>query len=215
MVKFLIVRHGYSVTNKMQTFAGHLDVELDSIGYEQAEDIRDFIVNNYKVDAIYSSDLKRAYETARPTATALGLEIVTDTELRELYVGRWQGMATSEVAEKFPESFHIYKTNVGEARPDGGETYTELSERADRAFRKIALQNDGKTVMVVTHGGLIRALRCLWNGYCVTTAQSIPHVPNASVTIVEYDDGKFKFIEVGLSSHLRSLSSKKDIKSLF
>ena len=215
MVRFIIVRHGYSETNKTQTFAGQLDVDLDSIGYEQAEDVKECIINNYKIDAIYSSDLRRAINTAKPTAEALGMEIKTDVDLREMYVGEWQGMAVTDVAKKYPETFSVYKTNVGEARPDGGENYTELSNRADAAFRRIAKGNEGKTVMVVTHGGLIRALRCRWNGLCMTTAQSIPHVPNASLTVVDYDNGKFRFKEVAMADHLRSLSTEKDIKQLF
>ena len=215
MVRFIIVRHGYSESNKTQTFAGQLDVDLDSIGYEQAEDVRNCILNNYKIDAVYSSDLKRSINTAKPTAEALGMEIKTDADLREMYVGEWQGMTVTDVARKYPETFSVYKTNVGEARPDGGENYTELSNRADAAFRRIAEGNEGKTVMVVTHGGLIRALRCLWNGLCMSEAQSIPHVPNASLTVVDYDNGKFRFKEVAMAEHLRSLSTEKDIKQLF
>jgi broad specificity phosphatase PhoE len=85
----------------------------------------------------------------------------------------------------------------------------------EAAITDKAKENEDKTVMVVTHGGLIRALRCRWNGLCMTTAQSIPHVPNASVTIVEYDNGKFDFKEVAMAGHLRSLSTEKDIKQLF
>ena len=115
----------------------------------------------------------------------------------------------------YPDTFFVYKTNVGEAPPNGGETYSELAERADKAFKEIAAKNEGKTVAVFTHGGLIRALRCLWNGYCMTESQSIPHVHNASITIVEYDNGSFNFKEVGITDHLSKNIAEKDIKSLF
>ena len=215
MVRFIIVRHGYSVTNKEQIFAGHLDAELDEIGVRQAKSVKEHIISTYHIDRIYSSDLKRAIDTARPTAEALGLNINVDSGLRELDVGLWQGMRVVDVAEKFPETFKVYITNVGEARPDNGETYTELAERANEAFLRIAAENDGKTVMVVSHGGVIRALRCLWNGYCMANSQTISHVANASVSEVEYDNGVFKFVTVGYAGHLNDSVSEKDIKQLF
>lgn len=215
MVRFLIVRHGYSETNREQIFAGHLDAELDEIGKRQAEQLRDYLVSNYKIDRIYSSDLKRAKDTARPTAEAIGIKIETDPGIRELDVGLWKGMKVSEVAEKYPETFNLYKTNVGAARPDGGETYSELAERTNEAFIRMAEENEGKTVMVVTHGGVIRALRCLWNGYCITDAQEIAHVANASVSVVSYNNGAFSFETVGEAHYLSDGVSEKDVKQLF
>jgi probable phosphoglycerate mutase len=215
MVRFVIVRHGYSVTNKVKMFAGHLDAELDEIGVSQAQYLKNYICSNYHIDAIYSSDLKRAVDTVRPIADELGLEIKTEAGIRELDVGEWKGLLTTEVAERFPESYAVFLKDVGNAHPEGGESYSELAERTDEAFKRIAAENEGRTVLVATHGGVIRVLRCLWDGYCVTHAQVLPHVANASVSVAEYDNGRFRFVSVGYTGHLNDNVSQKDVKQLF
>lgn len=211
MVKFIIVRHGYSEFNKEHRFSGQADIALDGIGHSQARSVAKFVLENFHIDTVYSSDLLRAYDTAMPLAEALQLPIVKDIELRELDVGEWEGMLITEVAEKYPDSFNIYKTNIGLARPDGGESYPELAKRVSDAFAKIAKKNEGKTVLVATHGGVIRALRCAWLGIQREEYQNVPHVPNASITIAEYSDGKGVFTKIGLDDFLQEKTTEKGL----
>ena len=97
MVKFIIVRHGYSVFNKEKRFTGQIDAALDERGVEQAKRNAEYILNNYKIDCIYSSDSSRAYNTVKPVADALGMTIVPTKELRELYIGEWEGRRIAEI----------------------------------------------------------------------------------------------------------------------
>ena len=78
MTDLVILRHGYSEGNKEKRFSGQMNVPLDNVGKNQAESVAKFIADNFKVDAIYSSDLSRAYDTVKPLADKLGLEIVKD-----------------------------------------------------------------------------------------------------------------------------------------
>ena len=211
MTRFIIIRHGYSAFNKENRFSGQADIELDEIGYSQADSVAEYVLKNFQIDSIYSSDLVRAYNTAKPIAIALELPIIKDAGLRELHVGDWEGMLITEVAEKFPESFKMYKTNIGLARPDGGESYPELAKRASDTFERIANENEGKTVLVATHGGVIRTLRCAWLDVPKEEYQNVPHVPNASITIAEYADGKGVFTEVGLDSYLKEKTTEKGL----
>jgi len=208
LVKFIIVRHGYSEFNKQGRFSGQADITLDELGKEQAEAIAKYVTENFKIDKIYSSDLCRACETARPTAEILGLPIVKEKELRELHVGEWQGMLVKDVEEKYPEEFRLFRTNVGFGRPVGGESYPELMVRSAKIFDKIAKENEGKTVFVATHGGIVRALRCAWLGITPEGIQEVPHVKNASITTVEYSDGKGVFTEIGYTGHLEGMEIK-------
>ena len=137
MVKFVIIRHGYSVSNKERMFAGQMDVKLDELGYSQAEDTAKYILENYKIDAVYSSDLCRAVDTAKPLAAALGLPVITFKELREIWAGCWEGMYISEVKEKYPEGFAKWANDVGNARCGDGETTAELIERGRKFFKKL------------------------------------------------------------------------------
>lgn len=204
MVTFIIVRHGFSAFNKEKKFTGQMDVPLDEAGLEQAAETAAYVLKTYKIDAVYSSDLCRAYDTAKPVADALGLPVQTTKELREMYLGVWQGMSFDEVKEKYPEKYAIHKENVGLSRPTGGETYGELTERALAEIHKIALENDGKTVLIATHGGVVRALRCAWLSIPLTEMKNVPHVTNASVTVAEYDalTRKANLPVIGFDGHL-------------
>lgn len=212
MVKFLIIRHGFSMGNKEKRFSGQMDVALDHIGLEQANSISKYIAENFKVDAIYSSDLIRAYDTVKPLSETLNLPIKKLFSLREVDVGDWEGKLIEDVKEEFPESFELYRTNPGISRFDGGESYADALERGKLTFEKIAEENQGKTVVVATHGGIIRTLRAAWTNTPLENIKDIPHVPNASITIAEYDNGKANLITIGYTGHLENKTTEEGVK---
>jgi probable phosphoglycerate mutase len=208
MVKFVIARHGYSVANNEKRFSGQMDVELTNDGVIQAEETAKYVVENYKIDKIYSSDLKRAKKTAELVASATNLPIIYDKDIREIDVGKWQGLTFDEVREKYPNTFELYKNDVGFGHPNGGESYAEFTERAVRVIKKLALENDGKTVFVSTHGGFIRVLRCALNNLPLSEMKNIAHVANSSITILEYDNGNWEFTLIGYAEHLSIKASE-------
>lgn len=187
MVQFIIVRHGYSVFNKERRFTGQIDAPLDERGVEQAKRNAEYVLNNYKIDCIYSSDSCRAYNTVKPVADALGITIVATKELRELYVGAWEGRSIDEVKASEPEALAFYRARTPESCTPGGETRIQLRKRVTGIMAKIAAENDGKTVLIGSHGGAIRALCCAWMGYAIEEIDKVPDLNNASVTVVSYD----------------------------
>ena len=134
-----------------------------------------------------------------------------DQGLRELDVGEWEGKLITEVAKEYPDSFELYRTNIGFARPNGGESYPELAKRVLDTFAKMAGENEGKTVLVATHGGVIRALRCAWSNLPKEEFQNIPHVPNASLSIAEFADGKGIFTKIGFNDYLEEKTTEEGI----
>lgn len=212
MVKFILIRHGYSAGNKEKRFSGQMDVPLDDIGRLQAISTSKYILENYNVDSIYSSDLCRAYETVKPIADELGLTVNKYKELREVDVGLWQGMLIEDVKDKFPENFECYRTTPGLCKFDGGESYSECLERAKSVLIKIAEESEGKTIVIATHGGVIRTLRAYWDNVPMSEIKKIPHVPNASITVVEYDNGKVNQIMVGYKEHLEDKTTEEGVK---
>ena len=212
MVTFIIIRHGYSEANKAKCFAGQSDVPLDAVGVAQSKSTAKYIMDTYKVDGIYSSDLSRAYETVRPLAEALGMDVIRRRDLREVDVGVWQGMRIEDVKTAFAESFAAYKENPGIYAFEGGESYPEAMDRAAQAFAEIAAENDGKTVVIGTHGGIVRAIRTVWNGIPPEQMKDISHVPNASVTVVEYDGGSITWRMVGYDGHLEDKTTEEGIR---
>ena len=209
MVKFIIVRHGFSLGNKEGRFTGQLDVPLDEIGYAQAECAARHILDNFKIDVIYSSELSRAYDTALPVAKALGLEINRRKGLNEVDVGLWAGKLIDDVEKEFPESFALYKASPGLSHFDGGESYAELRERVVAEFHKLAEENEGKTVLVAVHGGVIRSLVAAWLDIPLERLTDVPRASNASITVAEYETGKAKLKLVGYTGHLENKATEK------
>lgn len=203
MVRLVVVRHGYSLFNKEKRFTGQADVPLTEKGIEEARLTGEYVLKNYQVDAIYSSDLSRAVDTARPVAEALGLPINKCKELRELNVGVWERMLFEDVRTQYQAEYQNYKEHP-DCAPAGiyGETFTQLQKRALEAVEKIVSENEGKTVLITSHGGTIRSLRCAWMEIALEDMYSIDHVPNASVTEVLYEDGKATIVKAGYAAHL-------------
>ncbi|MBQ8868130.1 MAG: histidine phosphatase family protein [Oscillospiraceae bacterium] len=209
MVRFVIVRHGFSEGNREKRFSGQMDVPLDAAGKKQAQSVAKYVCDNFKIDAIYSSDLIRAYDTAKPCAEALGLEINTCKELREVDVGAFTGVLIEEVKVRFKEAFENYRQNPGIAQFPDGESYGDMLKRALSAIEKIAAENDGKTVLIATHGGVVRVLRAHWLGISLEDIGAVPHVPNASVTVAEYFDADHvNLTQIGYTDHLEEKASE-------
>ena len=206
MVKFIIVRHGHSMGNKCRRFTGQMDSPLNTVGIAQAECVAKYISENFNPDAIYSSDLSRAYNSVKPLADKLGLDIIKCKELREIDVGKWGGILAEDIQKLYPEKLQMYRTTPGLFRFDGGESHEELMERGKLAFESIARQNEGKTVVVGTHGELIRTLHALWNNIPLERLQDISIVPNGSVTVVTYDNGNVCQLVTGYTDHLTEVT---------
>ena len=202
MTKLIIVRHGQSMANLNGTFAGQVDVPLSPLGHRQAEELKEYLTKEYKIDMVYSSALSRACDTVSPTAAALGLSVIRDEGLKEINGGKWEGLTHEEIARKFPEDFAVWRENIGLSRCTGGESMRELQERSIAATARIAAENDGRTVLIGTHAGFLRAMICYWRGIPLGEMKNTAWVPNASVTEVEYDGGRYKLIKEGEISFL-------------
>jgi len=212
MVRFIIVRHGYSKGNKEKKFTGQLDVPLADAGLIQAESVRNYISEKYKVDSIVSSDLKRAYDTVKPLADALGLEIVKSRALREVDVGLWEGVEIEKVKNNYPREFEAYKNTPGLFDFPNGESYEKTQKRAVEFLKEASKESQGKNVLISTHGGVIRVLRAFWTDTPLSEIQKIEHVPNASITTVVYENEVFVPEITGFTGHLAEKITEEGIK---
>lgn len=158
-MKIIFVRHGQTVFNKESRYQGHTDAELSELGRRQAERVADRL-SGEKIDAVYSSDLSRAADTAERIAQPHNLEVKTDPELRECAFGDWEGLTVSEIRETYPDLYMNYRKDSVTFRAPGGERLEELRERTVRAIDRIAAGHPNDTVAIVTHGGPIRAFFC-------------------------------------------------------
>lgn len=153
--RILLARHGETEWNRLGRWQGHADPPLNDTGRRQAATLAAQLDDD-GIAAVYSSDLRRASETAGIVAERLGLKVTEDRALREIDVGSWSGLTREEVRERYPEGFARWL--AGEIGHDG-ETREELTARVVPAVESIADAHPGELVLVVTHGGAIRALR--------------------------------------------------------
>lgn len=207
MTTLLLIRHGQSVSNVRGVFTGHLDLELTELGHRQAQLTAEFILANYQVDAVYASDLCRAAHTGRAVAEPLGLPLQTDTRLREIYAGIWEGKSFDELTENYP-AYAVFRGDIGTCQTDGGESVAQLSSRVLDAVTQIARSNEGKTVVIATHATPIRAVMTHCKGLPLAQMKDVAWVTNASVTEVIYENGTMRLGKACQDAHLGSIVSR-------
>jgi broad specificity phosphatase PhoE len=183
----LLARHGQSDWNASHRWQGHADRPLTEKGRQQARALAERLAH-VELDALYSSDLRRAADTAAEVALAQGLELQEVPALREVDVGSWSGLTRAEAEERFPEG--VARWREGFPGWDDGETYEEMTGRVLRAVLEIARRHEGGRALVVSHGGPIRALHAAALGLDVHTYRRMrPVEPNARLSAVCYADG--------------------------
>lgn len=207
MTKFILVRHGQSEANKLGLFAGHSDFPLTELGTLQAQKTAEYIMQNHKIDVIYSSDLKRAYSTAIPASKLSGIEIIPDERLREIFAGKWESLPFDQIAAEYSEDRHLWKNDIGRSAPTDGESVKELADRILARLTEIGDENPEKTVLITSHATPIRSMQALWQSGSIEAMKDIDWVPNASVTVAEYESGIFTLKSVGESAHLAEINT--------
>lgn len=199
--EIIVIRHGETEWNCNRKIQGHLDVDLNEVGRMQAAAVAEQLSGESKVSAVYSSDLKRALETAETIASRCGgLEVIQDLGLRERHLGDLQGLVFREAAKICPEAHQALLSHRTDTEiPGGGESFDQLYKRCTSALQRIGNKHKGERVVVVTHGGVIRALQ----------KRASPHrrspgkVLNTSINVFHLSDGNRWTIKTwGDVSHL-------------
>ncbi|MFN2469185.1 MAG: histidine phosphatase family protein [Gaiellaceae bacterium] len=183
----LLARHGQSDWNREVRWQGHADRPLTARGLEQARALAERL-KRIPLAAVYSSDLRRAHDTAAAVAERQGVEHRMLPDLREVDVGSWSGLTRTEAAERFPEGYRRWKQ--GSSGWEDGETYEQMSARVLAAVRRIAEEHGGDRILVVSHGGPIRAIHAEALGLDVRHYRRIrPVEPNARLSAVCVREG--------------------------
>jgi broad specificity phosphatase PhoE len=176
----LLVRHGETDWNAERRVQGHTDRPLNDTGLAQARALAEELAEE-ALDAVYASDLARAYETARVVAERHALRVEALPELRERDFGTWEGLTDDEVFERYPEARN---GPWGDA-----ETRAELVVRIVDAMRRIAVEHPGGRVLVVTHGGPLRAMLV----HCAVDLDG--PIANCHVARLAFQDGEFATLD--------------------
>jgi broad specificity phosphatase PhoE len=178
----ILARHGESDWNAAGRYQGHADRPLTGRGRRQADELAARLAK-VPLDAVYSSDLMRARDTALPVAEAHGLRVDTLPELREVDVGSWSGLTREEAQQRFPEGFRRWLR--WELAWEDGESYEAMGARVVDAVCRVAARHPGGSILVVSHGGSIRAVHAAAAGIDVGTYRRLhPVTPNADLGAV-------------------------------
>jgi broad specificity phosphatase PhoE len=182
----LLARHGETDWNAEGRVQGHTDRPLNETGIEQAHALAEELAGE-RIDAVYASDLSRALDTARAVAEPRGLSVTPLIGLRERNFGTWEGMLDEEIRERFPEA------DNGPWGDD--ETPKQLKERVVEALLQIAEEHPGGQVLVVSHGGPMRAILRL-------CGLPVERIANAQVARIAVEDGAVRAIDSALRGRL-------------
>ena len=160
MTDLILVRHGQTDGNVARRWQGWSDYPLNETGLRQAQQVAARLADQKgNIHAIYSSPLRRAYETARPIAAALGLPVRLAENLKEFHFGQLEGLTTPQFREIFPEAYDQSQNRADMSfRYPGGESRSEFFGRVGLAADSMVACHPGQTVVVVAHGGTLRAL---------------------------------------------------------
>lgn len=156
-LRLYLIRHGEIETAAMGKLIGHTDVALSERGIEQARRLAERLANT-RLDAIYSSDLRRAYQTAEIIAAYNQVRAQSSTAWREINMGMWEGCALSGLNDEAPEQVSSLLTDPSSFEYPGGESFTAFTKRIQGALDQLLRTHSRGEIVLVAHGGVCRAI---------------------------------------------------------
>jgi len=156
--RILAIRHGETAWNVDTRIQGHLDIPLNERGRWQAQRLARALAARDSLQAIYSSDLSRAHETARAIAEATGAPLATHVGLRERGFGVFEGKTYVEIEKTWPEESERWRKRDPHWAPQGGESLLQTRERVLHTLHELAARHPGEQIVLVAHGGVMDQL---------------------------------------------------------
>lgn len=206
--RILLVRHGESEGNVLGVFTGHSGYSLTEMGHKQAELTADYIGKNYKVDAVYSSDLPRAFQTAEHITRVFDLPVVTDSCFREIRAAKWEQKSFDILGDLFPEDYAVWVNDTTNARCTDGESVREVADRTVHGIMDVAAAHPGQCVVIATHATPIRA--ALWKiaGGTPELYQTYNFGCNCAVSELVFENGTLSIVAANYAGHLQGCKTQ-------
>lgn len=203
MVKIYVVRHCEAAGNTAQVFQGSTDSEISELGKTQLE----FLKKRFRdihIDRAYSSPLKRAYETAVAATYGKGIEVIKDPHFSEIDGGIIEGMSFGEIFKNHGALEHCWENHPENFAPEGGESMRQVYDRIWQGIEAIAKDpdNDGKTVLVASHGVAIRTLLCRAVLGSIERLNEMKWSDNTAVSLLIFDENGVRAEFINDASHV-------------
>lgn len=205
MAKLFIVRHGetdWNIEKRTQGISNNQP--LNEKGMFQAKALAKRF-EAIPVDVIYSSDLKRSYDTAYEIAKAKNLPLFTDTRLREMNFGKWEGLTSSDIEKMYGSIYEIWRSKPMEAMIPDGETLLMLKERILKSVDEIINTHNGKNIAIVSHGISCKVLILSALGIDISYQNKL-RIDNTGISVLRYDNHNFSLELYNDTCHLNDVS---------
>lgn len=206
--RLLLVRHGETQWNVEGRIQGHVDTPLNPLGQTQARALGKRLLGE-RFDAVYSSDLLRAYATARCAVGDTGRGIIREPRLRERHLGVLQGLTATEAVTRAPAAWQAYKGHDPAQALEGGESLPEFARRVTEFAEHLVRTHAGERLLLVTHGGVLDILYRHAAGMALALPRDFP-VYNASLNLISCDAGAWRVESWADVSHLPSEAALDD-----
>ena len=203
MVNIILVRHGETDWNTEQVFRGRIDIPLNQVGLAQAEAVGRSLKGR-DIDALYSSPLKRAFETAHMLAKDSNLEVVSEEGFIDINFGLWQGISHQKVKEDFKDLYARWIREPHKVAFPEGESLEEVKTRAQKALNTIIKNNPGRTVTIVSHRVVNKVLLCTVLDLNLSYFWNIRQ-DTCAVNSFEYKEGSYFLTLLNDTCHLKKV----------
>lgn len=205
MTSIYLVRHAEAEGNLFRRAQGQFDGMITALGHRQIEQLRQRFLP-IPIEAVYASDLRRTRITSAAIWQNKGLTPVFSSRLREYSIGCWENTPWTEWAAQDNESLLRFNS-LDNFSPLGGETPAEVRQRITEEFWRIAKENEGKTIAIVSHGMALRILMGALEGLSFEQMRTAPHSDNTAVSLVEVEGNEARIVFRDDNSHLGELST--------
>lgn len=203
MNKLYIVRHGETVWNTEKRTQGMLDSPLTKKGVIQANKLAERLLDE-DIDYIYTSDLSRAYDTAKIISDKLDIELKVDEQLREMNYGNWQGLTLDDLKSKYNEDLILWRTEPHKVTIKDAETFLEVQRRTLNVINSLKDNHGNKNVVIVSHGSTIKCLILGILGIDISHYRKLSQ-HNTAVNIIEFRDYSPVLTLLNDTNHLREV----------
>jgi len=202
LTRLYLIRHGETEWNRMAKTQGRMDIDLSSEGYAQAERLADRLQQD-GINAIYSSDLKRAYNTASVLADRLNIRVNLSVHLREMDFGCWEGMDFESIRREYSDIHSLWISSPNKAKIPEGEELIKVQSRATGMIRGILNLHKGERIALVSHGV---TLKCMIFGLLGIDLGNLSKIrlDNCSISVIEYKDKRCILDTLNDTCHLKT-----------
>ena len=205
-----LVRHGQTAWNKEEVFRGRTDIPLDETGLKEAELAGEYF-KALDIEAIHSSPLSRAWQTAQKIAQFHPLDVQPLDGLLDMSFGSWEGHSLKEVKETDGERYRQWREEPHLLKLPGGETLAEVRARAMSALEKAIRKHPEKTVILVSHRVINKVLICGILGLDNSHFWQI-HQDTTAINLIQHRNGKYILSLMNETCHLKLLQAERTKK---